>query len=160
MWPWKLSRIHIRNGLSGNISVKTYFILISTSYFFLNWIRFSNCWLKWRLLVKFHYQFHHEFSNAGCSLKIWQGITYDFIQILMRWLFVRKLWSDHLIPISVQLKTFELGHKNFEIVTVKSYSSTYEINFEIRRGFTFMGQLRAKFAIKFWTDLLTIVHSF
>ena len=86
----KLSIIHIRNDLPGKTWAKTYFILISTSYSFLNWIRFSNYWFKWRLLqiighkllVKFD-QFHHEFSNTCCSMKIWQGIMggYDFWSI-------------------------------------------------------------------------------
>ena len=99
----KLSRIHNKNDLPGDIWVKTYFILISTSYFFLNWIRFSNYWLKWRLLVKFHYQFHHEFSNAGCSRKIWQGY---YVPILIHWLSVRKLWSDNLTLIGKFLRPF------------------------------------------------------
>ena len=99
---------------------KTYFILIRTSYFFLNWIRFSNYWFEWRLLevishkllVKFD-QFHHEFSNTCSSLMSWRGmsIPYDaggmifdplkslkelmhFVAILIHFL-VRKFWSNY-----------------------------------------------------------------
>ena len=64
-------------------------------------------------------------------------------------LFAKKLCPMNGSEILLDEKTFELGQRNFEIVTVKSYSSTYERNFEIRRGFTFTGQLRVKFAIKF-----------